>query len=170
MEVSVDLIFDTAAIIAAVIAGITAWKTSSKQNKQERDILLMQHSHENATSRIQALEKRDTQYEDHRYTAVTNYLKCVGGFLFADYSHEALSDFGKAVGEVFMYIPVDKYEAVKELNNIIFQIATVRSGDYDGSPTRRDYLVEQAIPIFYSLCEDFSDLGVKKPSAIDNQQ
>ena len=170
MEISVDLIFDAAAIIAVVVSGITAWKTSARQNKQEKDILSMQHDHENATSRIQALEKRDTNYEDHRYTAITNYLKCVGGFLFADYSHEALSDFGKAVGEVFMYIPIDKYEAVKELNNIISKIATFRLGDNDDSSTRRDYLVEQAIPIFYSLCEDFSDLGIKKPSAIDNQQ
>lgn len=170
MEISVDLIFDAAAIIAVVVSGITAWKTSARQNKQEKDILSMQHNHENATSRIQALEKRDTNYEDHRYTAITNYLKCVGGFLFADYSHEALSDFGKAVGEVFMYIPTDKYEAVKELNDIILEIATIRVGYDDGSSTCRDNLVKEAIPAFYSLCENFSDLGVQKPLAVDKQQ
>ena len=168
MEISVDLIFDAAAIIAVFISGITAWKTSSRQNKQEKDILTMQHNHELSSARIQNLEKRDTQYEDHRYNAITSYLQKAGTFLFDPDSKEAASEFGKSVGEIFMYIPNEKKELVKGLNSLIADIITAPVDNDDGSCEHRTQLIDQATDIYYMLCEKFSDLGVKKPSAIDN--
>lgn len=164
MEIAFSL--SISAIIAAIFSLIgtvfSVFFTTIKQGKHDKEMLILKQ-------KLESYENREINYENRRYNTITSYLQKAGTFLFDPDSKEAASEFGKSVGEIFMYIPNEKKELVKGLNSLIADIITAPVDNDDGSCEHRTQLIDQATDIYYMLCENFSDLGVKKPSSAEDQ-
>ena len=154
MQIDIELV----GMLLSLAGSIYATTYSSiKQHKNSKEILKLQQQYESD-------EKKSDNYENHSQKAITNYLQSAGSFLFDSSSKDFISDFGKSVSEIFMYIPKSKRESVRELNSLIQQIHSTHVRYGDNSYAVREKYVNDAISLYYQLCEDFADLGVKPPS------
>ena len=71
-----------------------------------------------------------------------------------------------------MYTPENKHPRITELNDLLHQIQQVhvRYDDDGYSYQKRSTFENQARNLYQQLCKDFSDLGAKNPSVVEDQQ
>lgn len=172
MDISFEVVLDIATIVSIVFSGIMNWKTSSKQNKHEKEMLKMKQDFEVYMRGSQESKENQNDYELHRQTAIKNYCTGVGSVLANTYDTKALAQFEQSIGEIFMYTPADKHPQITELNDLLHQIqqVDVRYDDDGYSYQKRSALENKARNLYQQLCQDFSDLGAKNPLLVEDQR
>lgn len=156
-------------ITAILVAGISLLGsifavvyTTKKQGKHDKEMLIMKQ-------KLESYETHEINYENCRYKAIVAYLQRAGKLLYSPITQEAAMEFGESIGEVFMYIPDEKTkDFAKGLNNLISDIISL--GNSSTNEEKKKQLIEQASSIFFTLCDSFSTLGVKRPLPIEDQQ
>lgn len=135
-----DITIDLGAALAITMSAITVISTltiphltAKKQNEHEQKMY----------------EKRFAN--EHAHEVIEKYLQAIGRYVF-EFEHKDLSIFGEAVSEIFMYIPENLTEDVKEFNEHISRISQIN--DY----SQRTAQLKLLQPVFLDLCEKFAPL------------
>lgn len=150
MEIA-SFIISSISILGTLVLGVY---TVISKNKNEKEIVTLKNEHEKVILNLNNSEKQTDYFEEHRYTAITSYLKSVGAFLFNPYELGAESKLGESLGEIFMYTPDYMTEKIQMLNHILYNL-TESDNAYERNTAKE---------IYYKLLEEFKDLRAKQPS------
>lgn len=172
MNISFEVVLDIATIASIAISAIMTWKTSSKQNKHEKEMLEMKHNFEISMRNFQENKEQRDNYELQRIAAIQNYGDGVGAILSDEDDPESYAKFERSISAIFMYTPSDIHSQIEELNDVLLQIQKIDvwPGDDGYNRQKRNALKNKANELYHQLCQSFSELIVHPPLSIEKHQ
>lgn len=169
MKIDISIILAGIAFLEATVSMILQITSKNHlkkmEQKHEKELLQIKQDHETKMLELQNSDKQHEQFEICRYNAITNYLSSAGYYLSNSYSNEAYASFTQSISQIFMYLPKEKHDKIKELNEKIVLVHTIRNTSEDDSYARGELASQRAEAFRLCLCEEFKDFGIKHPQS-----
>ena len=144
---------------------VTQKNIKKMEQTHEKELLKLKQDYEAKMHKLKTAGDQLDHFETSRINAVTGYLSAAGSYLANTYSNEAYTTFAQSVSQIFMYLPKERHDKVKELNEMIYLVRSIRKAHEDNAYARGEAVAQRAEEFRCQLCEEFSDLGIKPPQA-----